>query len=95
MYNAYIMLLIVHIFTAFISLFVSTIVVLYPSKFRLISSYILFGITVISGIVVSLQYTTNIAQSCLSGFVYGVFTLTIHYIAHRKLLLKPFRFISQ
>jgi len=64
------MILLFHIIVAVASLFYTAYVFFYPSQSRLNSSYVLAGLTLVSGVALVVISPAHMTQTCISGVVY-------------------------
>jgi hypothetical protein len=64
------MILVLHIAVALSSVVCSSLGFFIPSKFKLVATYILIGLTLISGTFLVITTHAPVLQSCVSGLVY-------------------------
>jgi hypothetical protein len=64
------MLLIIHIILAVSGLALSTVSLIAPSKLKIISTYILSGLTIASGSLLVIVTNAPILRSCIAGLLY-------------------------
>lgn len=80
------MLLLLHILVAMLSLLFIGSGVLMPTKLRLKLSYILVGLTLLSGTVLTFSRLSHLASICVTGLVYiGVASIGL-VIARKRLI---------
>ncbi len=79
------MLLITHIIIALLGIVSATVLVVSPTKRKLQASYTLAGGTLATGTLLTLQYPSHLAESCIVGLVYFSAVGVLIAISHRKL----------
>jgi len=79
------MLLIAHIIIALSSLVAAGFALLKPSTRRLRTSYILVGLTVATGTVLTVQLPAHLLHTCVTGLVYLGVVFTAIIAARLKL----------
>ncbi|MDB5186825.1 MAG: hypothetical protein JWM07_297 [Candidatus Saccharibacteria bacterium] len=79
------MILILHIFIALSSVAVTTTLLVSPSKNKLITSYLLVGATLASGIYLTILNPAEMLRTCMAGLVYASLVTTGIMIAQSKL----------
>lgn len=79
------MILILHIIIAISSIAVTTILLISPTKNKLITSYLLVGATLASGIYLTILNPTEMLRTCMAGLVYASLVTTGTMIAQSKL----------
>jgi hypothetical protein len=79
------MLLISHIIIALLGVASATILVVSPTKRKLQTSYAFAGGTLATGTILTLQYPSHLAESCVVGLVYFSAVGVLIAISQRKL----------
>lgn len=79
------MLIVFHVFIAVSGLISAGILYLKPSKLKLFVTYLLTGITIISGTVLIFQNRTHMVEACTLGLIYLGIVLFSLVMARRKL----------
>lgn len=79
------MILILHIIIALSSVACTTILLISPSKNKLIISYLLVGATLASGIYLTVLNPAQMLRTCMAGLVYASLVTTGIMIAQSKL----------
>ena len=64
------MLLVIHIIVALVSLIISASLLIKPSRNKVIASFGLIGLTLLSGTVLVLSNLSHLMSACLSGIAY-------------------------
>lgn len=79
------MILILHIIIALSSVACTTLLLLNPSKNKLIVSYLLVAATLMSGIYLTILNPAQMLRTCMAGLVYASLVTTGIMIARSKL----------
>lgn len=79
------MLLLTHIAIASISLVFSTLGLFAPSQLKLKISYLFIAGTFMTGILLIVENSANLAHVCMSGILYLAVALTEAYVTRRRL----------
>ena len=79
------MLLLLHIIAAFLSLLIIGISVLAPSKLRLQLSYLLVGLTLLSGTALTFSRLSHLVSICITGLIYICVAIIGLAVAKRRL----------
>ncbi len=78
-------LILTHVIIAVLSLIFTTILVVFPSSNRIHLSYVLVGLTLLSGIALIIFEHAAIISTCLSGLAYLFFASLEIFIARKRL----------
>jgi hypothetical protein len=79
------MLLITHIIIALLGIASATILAVSPTKRKLQTAYAFAGGTLATGTILTLQYPSHLAESCIVGLAYFSAIGVLIAISHRKL----------
>jgi hypothetical protein len=79
------MLLITHIIIALLGIVSATTLAVSPTKRKLLTSYTFAGGTLVTGTILTLQYPSHLAESCVVGLVYFGAVSVLIAISQRKL----------
>ena len=79
------MILILHIIIALSSVACTTVLLISPSKNKLIISYLFVGATLASGIYLTILNPAQMLRTCMAGLVYASLVTTGILIAQSKL----------
>lgn len=79
------MILILHIIIALSSVAYTTLLLISPTKSKLIVSYLLVGVTLASGIYLTILNPAQMLRTCMAGLAYASLVTTGIMIAQSKL----------
>lgn len=80
------MVILIHVVIACISVGYTTFLLFSPSKTKLIITYILFCMTVVSGTYLIITMPAHMMQTCLEGLGYMAFVIGGIIFAHAKIV---------
>lgn len=80
------MILIAHILIALGSLIAATAALLAPSQTKLVATYGLTGLTLVTGTYLVATTGVNLLHACVTGLVYSLAVTMLAVAAHRRLV---------